>query len=173
VVAVAGQVGWNPVTHQFETDDFVGQVRQALLNVEVVLEAAGCTILDVVRVTWYLTDRGAYVANQKRVGEVWREVFGKHYPAMTLVIVAGLLEAKAKVEIEVTAVAASRAGHTGPAPCGSGEQWISSCSSFPGLACFSPNVRTPTCTIEARIFHIPSSRQCRFNKSSAVARCTL
>ncbi len=105
VVAVAGQVGWNPVTHQFETDDFVRQVRQALLNVKAVLEAAGCTILDVVRVTWYLTDRAAYVANQKRVGEVWREVFGKHYPAMTLVIVAGLLEAKAKVEIEVTAVA--------------------------------------------------------------------
>ncbi len=106
IVAVAGQVGWNPVTHTFETDDFVGQVRQALRNVKAVLEAAGCTILDVVRVTWYLTDRAVYVANQKRVGEVWREVFGKHYPAMTLVIVAGLLEARAKVEVEATAVAA-------------------------------------------------------------------
>ncbi len=105
VVAVAGQVGWNPVTHQFETDDFVGQVRQALLNVKTVLEAAGCTILDVVHVGWYVIDRAAYLSGQKAIGEVWREVFGKHYPAMTLVVVAGLLEAEAKVEVEVTAVA--------------------------------------------------------------------
>ncbi len=105
VVALSGQVGWNPVTQEFESDDFVVQARQALSNVRAVLEAAGCTILDVVRMTWFVTDRQAYVAGQRALGEVWREVFGKHYPAMTLVVVAALLEPRALVEIEATAVA--------------------------------------------------------------------
>jgi enamine deaminase RidA (YjgF/YER057c/UK114 family) len=103
VVALSGQVGWDPVTHGFASDDFVAQVRQALLNVRAVLEAAGCTILDVIRMTWYITDREAYLAGRRAIGEVWREVFGKHYPAMSVVVVAGLIEPRAKVEIETTA----------------------------------------------------------------------
>jgi len=105
VVALAGQIGWNPLTQRVESDDFAAQVRQALLNVRTVLEAAGCTILDVVRMTWFVTDREAYLAGRREVGAAWREVFGKHYPAMSVVIVAGLIEPGAKVEIEATAVA--------------------------------------------------------------------
>lgn len=105
VVALSGQIGWNPVTGEFETDDFVGQVAQALRNVRTVLEAAGCTTLDLVRVTWYITDRDAYMDSQREIGQAWRAVFGKHFPAMSVVVVAGLLEDRALVEIEATAVA--------------------------------------------------------------------
>ena len=104
VIAIAGQVGWNPVTEQFETDDFVEQVHQALRNIAAVLSAAGAHPEDIIRLTWYVTSRNAYRDNEKRVGEVYRSVFGKHFPAMTLVVVAGLLEERARVEIEATAV---------------------------------------------------------------------
>ena len=103
-VYVAGQIGWNPQTCAFETDDFVGQVDQALRNVIEVLAEAGAGPEQVVRMTWYVTDRPAYVANTRAIGRVWRESFGRHYPAMTLVVVAGLLEERARVEIEATAV---------------------------------------------------------------------
>jgi len=103
-VFVAGQVGWNPESCVFETDDFVGQVDQALRNVLAVLAGAGAGPEHLTRVTWYVTDRAAYAANTRAIGRVWRESFGRHYPAMTLVIVAGLLEERAKVEIEATAV---------------------------------------------------------------------
>jgi enamine deaminase RidA (YjgF/YER057c/UK114 family) len=104
LVFVAGQIGWNPETCAFETDDFVGQVSQALRNVRAVLTAAGADPEHLVRVTWYVTDRAAYLADTRAVGRAWRESFGRHYPAMTLVVVAGLLEERAKVEIEATAV---------------------------------------------------------------------
>ena len=101
---MAGQIGWNPATCAFETDDFVGQVSQALRNVRAVLDEAGARPEHLVRVTWYVTDRAAYVADTRAIGRAWRESFGRHYPAMTLVVVAGLLEERAKVEIEATAV---------------------------------------------------------------------
>ncbi len=101
---IAGQIGWNPQTCEFETDDFVGQVSQALRNVRAVLDEAGAAPEHLTRITWYVTDRAAYVADTRAIGRAWRESFGRHYPAMTLVIVAGLLEERAKVEIEATAV---------------------------------------------------------------------
>jgi enamine deaminase RidA (YjgF/YER057c/UK114 family) len=101
---IGGQIGWNPETSEFETDDFVGQVSQALRNVRAVLDAAGAAPEHLTRVTWYVTDRAAYLADTRAIGRAWRETFGRHYPAMTLVVVAGLLEARAKVEIEATAV---------------------------------------------------------------------
>ena len=104
VVALAGQIGWNPRTLEFETDDFVAQVGQALRNILSVLSAVGAHPEDVIRMTWYIVDRSAYLSNVKRLGEVYREVFGKHYPAMSVVVVAGLLEERALVEIEATAV---------------------------------------------------------------------
>jgi enamine deaminase RidA (YjgF/YER057c/UK114 family) len=104
LVFVAGQIGWNPETCAFETDDFAAQTSQALANVATVLREAGAEPAHVVRMTWYITDKAAYLANQKEIGRAWREVMGRHYPAMTLVVVAALLEDRAKVEIEATAV---------------------------------------------------------------------
>lgn len=103
VVFVAGQVGWNGQC-QFETDDFVGQARQALENIVAVLAEAGAGPEHITRLTWYITDKVEYLANLRGVGLAYREVIGAHYPAMTLVQVAALLEDRAKVEIEVTAV---------------------------------------------------------------------
>ena len=102
-VFVAGQVGWNAYA-EFESDDFVAQVEQALSNVMQILVKAGGKPGHLVRLNWYLTDKAEYVARQKEVGEVYRRVIGRHFPAMTLLIVTGLLEAGAKVEIEATAV---------------------------------------------------------------------
>jgi enamine deaminase RidA (YjgF/YER057c/UK114 family) len=102
-VFIAGQVGWN-ARGEFESDDFVAQVEQALSNVVRVLAEAGGEPRHLVRLNWYLTDKAEYVARQKEVGEAYRRVIGRHFPAMTLLIVAGLLEAGAKVEIEATAV---------------------------------------------------------------------
>ena len=104
MVAVAGQVGWDPHTAAFESDDLAAQVKQALANVVAVLRQGGAEPRHVVRLTWYITDREAYREQSRAVGEAYRELFGKHYPAMTLVVVAGLLEPRAKVEIEATAV---------------------------------------------------------------------
>jgi enamine deaminase RidA (YjgF/YER057c/UK114 family) len=104
MVFVAGQVGWNPETSEFETDDFVGQVNRALLNVAAVLREASARPEDVVRMTWYVTDRDAYLLGAREIGRAYRETFGRHYPAMSAVVVAGLVEDRAKVEIEVTAV---------------------------------------------------------------------
>jgi enamine deaminase RidA (YjgF/YER057c/UK114 family) len=103
-IFVAGQIGWNPQSCAFETDDFLGQVGQALRNVRAVMAAAGAGPEHLTRVTWYVTDRAAYLADTRAIGRVWRDTFGRHYPAMTLVVVAGLLEERAKVEIEATAV---------------------------------------------------------------------
>ena len=104
VLAVAGQIGWDPATQTFATDDMGEQAARALENVVAVLRAAGAGPEHVVRLTWYVTDRGAYVAARRRIGEAYRATFGRHYPAMSVVIVAGLLEERALVEIEATAV---------------------------------------------------------------------
>lgn len=104
-VFIAGQVGWNG-QGKFETDDFVGQVEQALKNIIDVLAAAGGGPRHLVRLTWYVTDKTEYLARQREIGEAYRRTIGRHFPAMTLVVVAGLLEPRAKVEIEGTAVIA-------------------------------------------------------------------
>lgn len=104
LVVLAGQIGWNPTTSTFETDEFAGQCQQALANVLALLTEAGATPQHLVRLTWFITDRAAYVAAQKELGRAYRELFGKHYPAMSVVVVAGLMEERAQVEIEATAV---------------------------------------------------------------------
>ena len=104
MVFVAGQIGWNPLTSTFETDDFVGQVRQCLENTVAVLKAGGAAPEHIVRMTWYVTDKREYITALPDVGRVYREVLGKAFPAMALVQVAGLVEDRAKVEIETTAV---------------------------------------------------------------------
>jgi len=108
LVVTAGQIGWNPETCQFETDDFAEQVAQTLKNVVAVLREAGAEPRDVVRLTWYITDRAAYLEAQREIGRVYREVMGKHFPAMAVVVVAGLVEGRAKVEIEGVAVVGDR-----------------------------------------------------------------
>jgi enamine deaminase RidA (YjgF/YER057c/UK114 family) len=104
-VFIAGQVGWNAQA-QFESDDLVAQVEQALKNIVDVLAAAGGEPHHLVRLTWYVTDKAEYVARQREIGEAYRRTIGRHFPAMTLLVVAGLLEPSAKVEIEGTAVIA-------------------------------------------------------------------
>ena len=108
VVVTAGQIGWNPRTATFETDDFVAQVRQALANVVAVLHAGGAGPEHLVRLTWFITDRAAYLASLDEVGQAYADVIGRHYPAMSVLIVAGLIESRAKVEIEATAVVPAR-----------------------------------------------------------------
>ena len=104
ILVIAGQIGWDPVSERLVSDDFVRQARQALANVVTVLKAAGGQIGHLVRMTWYITDPDAYRANLKEIGIAYRDEVGRHYPAMSVVVVAGLLEQGAKVEIEATAV---------------------------------------------------------------------
>jgi enamine deaminase RidA (YjgF/YER057c/UK114 family) len=103
-IYLAGQVGWNPATCQFETDDLAAQVRQALENIVTLLRQAGAEPVHLVRLTWYITDKAAYVAARKEIGKAYRDVIGRHFPPMSLVGVAALLEDRALVEIEATAV---------------------------------------------------------------------
>ena len=103
LVFVGGQIGWN-AQQQFETDDFIEETRQTRENVVAVLKEAGAGPEHMVRMTWYVIDRVEYNARLKELGGAYREVIGKHFPAMTCVEVAALMEARAKVEIEVTAV---------------------------------------------------------------------
>ncbi len=100
---VGGQIGWN-AEQVFESHDFIGQMEQALRNIVAVVEAAGGTATDITRLTWYVTDKAEYLARQKEVGEAYRRVLGRHFPAMTMVVVAALVEDAAMVEIEATAV---------------------------------------------------------------------
>ena len=104
-VSVSGMIGWDSQC-QFHTDDFAGQVRQALQNVVEVLAEAGAGPEHIVRMTWYVLDKKEYLGASKEVGQAYRDVIGRHYPAMTAVQVAGLIEDRARVEIEVTAVIA-------------------------------------------------------------------
>lgn len=100
---VGGQIGWT-ADQRFEAHDFIGQMKQALLNIRAVVEAAGGTPEDIVRLTWYVTDKAEYLAAQAEVGRAYREVLGKHFPAMAMVVVSALVEDDAKVEIEATAI---------------------------------------------------------------------
>jgi len=103
LVFVGGQIGWNG-QQQFETDDFAGQVRQTLENIAAVLREAGGGPEHMARMTWYVKDKREYVASYPAIGKHYREVMGRNFPAMTAVEVADLVEDRAKVEIEVTAV---------------------------------------------------------------------
>jgi enamine deaminase RidA (YjgF/YER057c/UK114 family) len=102
-VFIAGQIGWNGHA-QFESDDFAAQTEQALRNIVAVLAEAGGEPQHIVRMTWYVVDKAEYVARQKDIGAAYRRVIGRHFPTMTLVVVAGLLEDRARIEIEATAV---------------------------------------------------------------------
>lgn len=104
LVFVGGQIGWNPQTGSFETDDFAAQAGQALENIRAVLAEAGGRPEHITRLTWFVTDRQAYLADPKALGAAYRSVMGLHFPVMSVVEVAGLVEDRARVEIEATAV---------------------------------------------------------------------
>jgi len=99
---IGGQIGWD-ANKTFVGGGFVGQMKQALRNVADIVEAAGGDVTDVTRLTWFVTDKREYLAKQAEVGAAYREVFGKHFPAMSMVVVADLIEDEAVVEIEATA----------------------------------------------------------------------
>ena len=103
VVFLAGQIGWN-AQQKFESGDFIVQARQALANIVTLVEEAGGTAEHITRLTWFVTDKKEYLSRLRELGEAYRAVMGKHFPAMTLVQVAALVEDEAKVEIEATAV---------------------------------------------------------------------
>ncbi len=99
---VGGQIGWT-ATQVFEATDFLGQCAQALKNVAAVVEAAGGRTEDIGRLTWFVTDKRVYLEHQREMGDIYRAVMGRHFPAMSMLIVAGLIEDAALVEIEATA----------------------------------------------------------------------
>jgi enamine deaminase RidA (YjgF/YER057c/UK114 family) len=103
MIFVGGQVGWN-AQQQFVSDDFIEQTGQALRNIADILRQGGAGPEHMVRMTWYVTDRDEYNRRLGELGPVYRDVMGRNFPAMTCVQVAALVEARAKVEIEVTAV---------------------------------------------------------------------
>jgi enamine deaminase RidA (YjgF/YER057c/UK114 family) len=107
LVFLAGQVGWN-AEQQFESDDFVAQARQALANIVALVAEAGGTPEHVTRLTWFVLDKREYLSRLRELGEAYRAIMGRHFPAMTLVQVGALVEDKARVEIEATAVVPSR-----------------------------------------------------------------
>ena len=102
-VFVSGQIGWD-AGQRIVSDDFAAQARQALANIVAVLATAGAKPEQLVRLTWFVTSRDEYNAALTEIGAAYRELIGRHYPAMSVVVVAGLLEPRAKVEIEATAV---------------------------------------------------------------------
>jgi len=106
-IFVGGQIGWNG-QQQFESDDFVAQATQALRNVVAILAEGGAGPEHITRMTWYVTDKREYVASLSALGAAYRDVIGRHFPAMTAVEVSALIEDRAKVEIEVTAVVPDR-----------------------------------------------------------------
>ena len=103
IMFTGGLIGWN-AQQEFETDDFVEQVEQVLKSIVEVLACAGAGPEHLVRLTWYVTDKKEYLGSLRELGRVYKEVIGRHYPAMALVQVADLVEDRAKVEIEATAV---------------------------------------------------------------------
>jgi enamine deaminase RidA (YjgF/YER057c/UK114 family) len=102
-VFLAGQVGWN-AEQRFESGDFVVQARQALANIVTLVEEAGGKPHHITRLTWFVLDKKEYLSRLRELGEVYRSVIGKHFPAMTLVQVGALVEEEARLEIEATAV---------------------------------------------------------------------
>jgi len=103
LIFVGGQIGWDG-QQVFQTDDLIAQTKQVLQNIVTVLAEAGAGPEHIVRLTWYVVDKQEYLARQTELGQVYREVIGRHFPAMTLVQVADLLEDRAQIEIEATAV---------------------------------------------------------------------
>jgi len=99
---IGGQIGWD-ANKKFVSDDFVEQTRQALENIRDIVRAAGGKTEDVARLTWFVTDKTEYLARQAEIGRAYRDVFGKHFPAMSMVVVKALIEDRALVEIEATA----------------------------------------------------------------------
>lgn len=102
-IFVGGQIGWDS-QQEFQTDDLVEQIQQTLLNIVDVLAAGNAGPEHMVRMTWYIVDKHEYLAQRRKIGRVYRDIMGRNFPAMTLIQVADLLEDRAKVEIEVTAV---------------------------------------------------------------------
>ncbi|MEP3784089.1 RidA family protein [Ascidiaceihabitans sp.] len=105
---IGGQIGWT-AEKQFASYDFIGQMEQALRNIVAIVEAAGGSVTDITRLTWFVIDKAEYAARQREVGDVYRRVLGRHFPAMSMLVVAGLVEDDALLEIEATAF-------VGPAP---------------------------------------------------------
>ncbi|KQV65292.1 RidA family protein [Rhizobium sp. Root1220] len=103
MVFVGGQIGWNERC-EFETDDFVEQVRQTLKNVVAVLAEGGAKPQHITSMTWYFTDKAEYLGNLKGIGQAYRETIGRHFPAMAALQVVALMEDRAKIEIQATAV---------------------------------------------------------------------
>lgn len=104
LVVLAGQIGWNPETGAFPATGFAAQVRQALANIATLLREAKAEPNHLVRLTWFVTSREAYLESRKEIGLAYRELIGSHYPPMSVVVVSALVEAEAMVEIEATAV---------------------------------------------------------------------
>jgi len=102
-VYVGGQIGWNGQC-QFQSDDLVDQVRQTLQNIMAVLAEAGGRAEHITTMTWYFVDKAEYLANLKGIGLAYREVIGRHFPAMAAVQVVALIEDRAKIEIQAIAV---------------------------------------------------------------------
>lgn len=99
---VGGQIGWNK-DKVFETHDFIGQMEQVLRNIVAVVEAAGGDVTDIARLTWFVKDKKEYLARQKEVGQAYRRVMGRHFPAMSMLVIKELIEDDALIEIEATA----------------------------------------------------------------------
>jgi enamine deaminase RidA (YjgF/YER057c/UK114 family) len=99
---IGGQIGWNE-NKEFVAKDFIGQMEQTLPNIVAIVEAAGGSVSDIARLTWFVTDKQEYLAKQREVGEVYRRVMGRHFPAMSMLIVKDLVEDEALLEIEATA----------------------------------------------------------------------
>ena len=99
---IGGQIGWNS-EKIFEEKDFIGQMEQVLKNIKEIVEAVGGRVENIVRLTWFIIDKGDYMANQSAVGAAYRRVFGRHFPAMSVVVVKELIEDEALIEIEATA----------------------------------------------------------------------
>ena len=99
---IGGQIGWD-ANKEFAPGGFIAQMKQALRNIAAIVEEAGGEVGDITRLTWFVTDKKEYLAKQSEVGAAYREVFGKHFPAMSMIIVSGLVEDEALVEIEATA----------------------------------------------------------------------
>ncbi len=99
---IGGQIGWDG-DKKFVEGGFIAQMKQTLHNIAAIVNAAGGQVSDVTRLTWFVTDKSEYLAHQAEVGAAYREVFGKHFPAMSMIVVAGLIEDEALIEIEATA----------------------------------------------------------------------
>ena len=99
---IGGQIGWT-AQKQFEAKDFVSQMEQALRNIAEIVRAAGGDVTDIGRLTWFVKDKGEYLAKQREVGAAYRRVFGKHFPAMSMLVIKDLIEDEALIEIEATA----------------------------------------------------------------------